>query len=233
MAFRKKTVDFLQKERDELPTRRPVIIFLVCSPYSRDLQQRTPGYSQFQRAEGLPDGVLTRSGNPYNYCLVEGLSELSGLLDQLRAVLEKYSEASYKVLVINGHGCAEGVLLTRGEEEGEKEVLTGAALAQLASGHYHNCYFQTICLTTYGHKFAEAYTSTAYGANPELRKLFSVTYFTSDTTPEAWDRPATAGEAHVELKRDITEFLSKHVQPNSPYKILDPQMSKIVSCILL
>lgn len=233
MAFRKKTVDFLQKERDELPTRRPVIIYLVCLASSGDLQQRTPAYSQFQKAEGLPDGVFTRGGNPYNYCLVEGVREASGLLEQVRIVLEKYSEASFKVLVINGHGCPEGVLLNRGEEEAEREVMTGAALAGLTSRHYHDCYLQTICLTTYGHKFADAYTSTAYGDKPELRKLFSVTYFTSDKAPEAWHHPATAGQAHVELKRDITEFLSKHVQPNSPYKILDPQMGKAASCILL
>ena len=235
MAFRKKTVDFLQKERDELPTRRPVIIYLVCPVLARDFQQRTQLYSQFQKAQGLPDGVFTRENNPYNSCLVEANRDTTRFEEQLEATLDKYKEASYKVLVVNGHGCPNGVLLNKGEEE-DTVVLTGGMLAMLASRHYHDCHFHTICLTAYGHKLADAFISAivaAYGDRKELRKLFAITYFTSEEVPEAWQRPATAGEAHIELKRDITEFLSKHVQSNSPYKILDSQIDKTASCLLL
>lgn len=239
MAFRKKTVDLLQKERDELPTYRPAIIYLVCPVFSPDFQLHTPIYSQFKKAHGLPDGVSTREGNPYNSCLVEAGPEPALLEEQLRAALDTYSSASYKVLVINGHGCPEGVMLKergeREENEGGNALLTGTMLAKLASRHFHNRHFHTICLTAYGHKIAEDFTSSivaAYGNQKERRKLFSVTYFTSEAVPSAWQRPATVGEAHAEFKRDISDFLSKHVQPNSPYKILDSQMGK-ATCLLL
>ena len=238
MAFRKKTVDLLQKERDELPTHRPVIIYLVCPVFSPDFHLHTPIYSQFKKERGLPDGVSTREGNPYNSCLIEALPEPARLEEQLRAALDLHSSASYKVLVINGHGCPEGVLLKEREErenEGGKATLTGNMLAELASSHFHNCHFHTICLTAYGHKLAEDFTSTivaAYGNQKERRKLFSVTYFTSEAVPGAWQRPATVGEAHAEFKRDMSDFLSKHVQPNTPYKILDTQMGK-ATCLLL
>ena len=238
MAFRKKTVDFLQKERDELPTHRPAIIYLVCPVFSPDFQLHTPVYQQFKKDPCLPVGVSTREGNPYNSCLVEARPEPALLEEQLRATLDKYSSASYKVLIINGHGCPEGVLLKEGDgggDDGGKAVLEGSILAKLASRHYHNCHFHTVCLSAYGHKFAEDFTSSiiaACGDQKARRKMFAVTYFTSEAVPGAWQRPATVGEAHVELKRDISDFLSKHVQPNSPYKILDSHMGK-AACLLL
>ena len=233
MAFRKKTVEFWQKERDELPAQRPVLIYLLCPAFPRDLEQRTPLYPHFKQAEGLPDGVLVRAGNPYNCCLVEGHNELGKMREQLIAALEWHKEASYKVLVVNGHGFPEGVLLSGAEE---KVFLTGAELAELAWRHYHDHHFLTVCSTAYGHKIGQAFISgiiRASGDQIELRKLFAATYFTSETVPEAWQRPATAGGVHVELKRDITEFLTKHVQPNSPYKILDARMGKTPACVLL
>lgn len=237
MAFRKKTVEFLQKERAELPARRPVIIYLVCPLQSRDFQQQTMLYSQFKKAQGLPEGISTREGNPYNSCLVEANPEPAQLEDQLRATLEEYSDASYKVLVINGHGCPEGVLVKEGSEgDSGRAVLSGRSVAKLASRHYHDSHLHTVCLIAYGHKFADDFTSgiiEAYGEQKEIRKLFAVTYFTSEAVPQAWQRAATAGEAHSELKRDILDFLSKHVKPNSPYKILDTQMDKTASCHLL
>lgn len=238
MAFRKKTVEFLQKERDELPTRRPVIIYLVCPVRSRDFQQHTQLYSHFKKAQGITDGISTREGNPYNSCLVEAHPEPARLEEQLRATLEQYNEASYKVLVVNGHGYPEGVLVKEAEKDGEggRVVVSGSSLARIASRHYHDCHLHIVCLTAYGHKFADDFTSgitAAYGDQKAVRRLFAVTYFTSEAVPTAWQRPATAGEAHVELKRDISEFLSKHVQPNSPYKILDSRMGKTAFCSVL
>ena len=235
MAFRKKTVEFWQKERDELPAQRPVLIYLQCPAFQRDLQQRTQLYSQFKPAEGLPDGVSVREGNPYNSCLVEGHTELEKLREQLRATLDWHREASYKVLVVNGHGFPEGVQLS-GTEGNEKVFLTGEELAELAWHHCHDHHFLTVCGTAYGHKVGDSFIRgiiTASGDKMELRKLFVVTYFTSETVPEAWQRPATAGSVHVELKRDITAFLTEHVQPNSPYKTLDARMGKTPSCLLL
>lgn len=237
MAFRKKTVEFLQKERAELPARRPAIIYLVCPTHSLDFQQQTLLYSQFERAQSLPEGISTREGNPYNTCLVEAHPEPAQLEEQLQAALEEYNEACYKVLVINGYGCPEGILVGKGTEgESGRVILSGRSVAKLASRHYHGCNFHTVCLTAYGHKFADDFTSgiiTAACDDKEMRKLFAVTYFTSEAVPHAWQRAATVGEAHTELKRDISDFLSKHVQPNSPYKIIDAQMAKTASCHLL
>ena len=230
MAFgrSKKTVDFLQKERDELPTHRPVIIYLTCPLSSRDAQQRTQAYSQLKKAEE-DGGILTREGNPYNICVVEAERELSRLEEQLGAALERYSEASYKVVVVNGYGTAEGVLL----DNEEKVVLTGEALATLAWPHHHDHHFHAVCIAKYGHKFGDSFMKRVSKESGEKKALFAVTYFSSEAVPEAWQRPATVGEAHIELKRDITDFLSKHVKPSSPYKILDPQMSKNATCCLL
>lgn len=235
MAFRKKTVEFLQTERAELPARRPAIIYLVCPTHSSDFQQQTSSYSQFEKAQSLPEGISTRKGNPYNTCLVEAHAEPAQLEEQLCAALEEYNEACYKVLVINGYGCPEGVLLGKEGAEGEsgRAILSGRSVAKLASRHYHDCHFHIICLTAYGHKFADDFTSGIIADQKETRKPFAVTYFTSEAVPHAWQRAATVGEVHTELKRDISDFLSKHVQPNSPYKILDAQMAKTASCVLL
>lgn len=238
MAFRKTKVDFLQKERDELPHRRPVIIHLVCPVYSRDYHQHTAQYQHFQKAkEGptdLPAGVAKKEGNPYNHCLIEGHPELAQLEEQLAAVLEEYREAAYKVVVLNGHGCAEGVVLQE-SEEGKKTVLTGFAVAQIASRHHHSSCLHLFSLFAHGHRFADEfmqYIQTTYSDEKKVRSLFAVTFFTSESGPEAWQRPATAGEAHIELKRDVSGFLTKHVQPNSPYKILDSHMARS-ACALL
>lgn len=238
MAFRKKTVEFLQKERAELPARRPAIIYLVAPTHALDCQQQTSLYSQFEKAQTLPEGISTREGNPYNTCLVEAHPEPAQLEEQLCAALEEYNEACYKVLVINGYGCPEGVRVGKegAEGEGGRAILSGSSVAKLASRHYHDCHFHTICLTAYGHKFADDFTSgiiAACGDQKEMHKLFAITYFTSEAVPRAWQRAATVGGVHTELKRDISDFLSKHVQPNSPYKILDAQMAKTASCLLL
>ena len=238
MAFRKNKVDFLQKERDELPHRRPVIIHLVCPVYSKDYQQHTSQYQLFQKAKGgpahLPAGVSKKEGNPYNHCLIEAHPDLAQLEEQLVAVLEQYHEAAYKVVVLNGHGYAEGVVLQE-TEEGTKTVLTGRAVAEIASRHHHNSCLHLFSVSAYGHRFADdfmQYIQSTYSDEKKVRSLFAVTFFTSESSPEAWQRPATAGDAHVELKRDVSGFLTKHVQPNSPYKVLDSHMAKS-ACVLL
>lgn len=239
MAFRKTKVEFLQKERDELPHRRPVIIHLVCPVHSRDYQQHTPQYQLFRKAEGgptdLPAGVSKKEGNPYNHCLIEAHPALAQLEEQLVAVLEEYREAAYKVVVLNGHGCADGVVLQE-TEEGKSTVLTGRAVAEMTSRHHHSSCLHLFNVAAYGHRFADdfmQYIQTTYSDEKKVRSLFAVTFFTSESSPEAWQRPATAGDAHVELKRDVSGFLTKHVQPNSPYKVLDSHIMAKSACVLL
>ena len=221
MAFRKKTVEFLQKERDELPSHRPVIIFLVCPSSPEDLQQRTQAYSQFQPTQGLPEGVRVREGNPYTCCIVEAGD---GLVEQLRATLESFRDAAHKVLVVNGRGSPEGVLL-----EGE-ERLTGSSLAQLAWNNCHDRHFHLVLGVSHGEQLSEAFFSEIKGQEKAERRLFATTFFRSlDETAV----PATTGGVHSEIKQDMTGFLARHVRPNSPYKSLDAKKGKSPSCLIM
>lgn len=206
---------------------------------STGAHHRTHCYSQFKKAEGEGgDGVFVREGNPYNFCLIEASAEAGKLRKQLGFALELHKDASHKVLAVNGQGSLEGVLVSGGggEAEGEKVVLTGGELAQLAWKHFHERHFLVVFGTAYGHKLGEAFIRgivSSSGENFDLRALFAATYFTTDASPSKWHRPATAGGVHVELKRDMTEFLTKTVQPNSPYKVLDSKMGKIGHCTIL
>ena len=233
MAFRKR-VDFLQQERDELPHKRPVIIYIVAPTHSKDYTHRTPHYKQFKTEPELPAGVLKREGNPYNLCLIEANQSLEHFDSQLVAALEAYKEAAYKVLVINAHATAEGALLKTEVEEGEEKVfLTGRHLGQLVSEHTHKKFIHTLVLTVYGHKFADScYTFIQQETHKDVCSLVAITCFTSETSPMAWDRLATSGNAHTEIKRDIGEFMRDTVEPNSPYKALDGQLAK-PQCVLL
>ena len=174
-----------------------------------------------------------REGNPYTCCLLEAAEdgELATLRGRLEATLEHFRDASYKVLVVNGHGSPEGVKV--GSKD---EFLTGGELAELACSRHHDRHFLVVCAAAHGHKLGESFISRVAAAcegRPELRKLLAITYFTSESSPEAWQRPATAGGVHVEIKQDITDFLAKHVQPNSPYKILDTKAGRSPSCLIL
>ena len=234
MAFWKRTVAFLQKELDELPDRRPLILHLVFPARSTDYQRSTPQRQDFLQAKGLPEGVARREGNPNNHCLVEARAAPGELQAQLAAALEAHREAAYKVVVVNGHGCPEGVLL-REDEGDERVVLTGKALAEILSGHHHTTFMHLISLSAYGHKLAEDvmnFVRSTYKDDGAVRRLFAVTFFTSEGSPDAWERTATTGTAHVDLKRDVTGFLTRHVQPNSPYAVLDQRMARS-ACNLL
>ena len=233
MAFHKK-VDFLQQERDELPHKRPVIIYIVAPTHSKDRTLQTPHYKQFKAEPKLPAGVLKREGNPYNLCLIEASQSLEHFDSQLVAALDSYTEAAYKVLVINAHATAEGVLLKTEVGEGEEKVfLTGRHLGQLISEHTHKNFIHILVLTAYGHKFADScYTFIQQETHKDVRSLVAITCFTSETSPVAWDRLATSGNAHTEIKRDIGEFMRDTVEPNSPYKALDGQLAK-PHCVLL
>ena len=153
---------------------------------------------------------------------------------QLVAALDAYKEAAYKVLVINAHATAEGVLLKTEVGEGEENVfLTGRHLGQLISEHTHKNFIHTLVLTAYGHKFADScYTFIQQETHKDVRSLVAITCFTSETSPVTWDRLATSGNAHTEIKRDIGEFMRDTVEPNSPYKALDGQLAK-PHCVLL
>ena len=233
MAFHTK-VDFLQQERNELPQRRPVIIYLVAPTISKDYTLRTPHYKHFKEEPELPAGIRKREGNPYNLCLIEANTSLERFDSQLVAAFDSYKEAAYKVLVINAHATAEGVLLKSEVGEGEEKVfLTGRHLAQLISEHTHKNFVHILVLTAYGHRFADSsYTFIQQGTHQDVRSLVAITCFTSEASPTTWDRLATSGNAHSEIKRDIGEFMHDTVEPNSPYKALDGQLAK-PQCVVL
>ena len=231
MAFSKK-VDFLQRERDELPNRRPVIIYVVAAVCSEDYSMRNPSWKLFQKSStpALPDGVLTREGNPYNLCLIEASPELVGFDSQLSAALDAYNEASYKVVVINGHGYPDGVLMREGDE---KISLCGDHLARLASSHLHGNHLNVFTLFAHGHTFASAFAKFLQEETPiDVQKLVAITFFTSKESPTVWSKVATTGNPPGEIKQSIREFLRKTIELNSPYKVLEPQLLK-AQCNLL
>ena len=230
MAFRKK-VDFLQLERDELPHLRPVVIYITAPVHSKDFSMHSSQYKHFKAESGLPEGVLKRDANPFNLCLIEANQKLDKLNEQLVAALKTYKDSAHKVVVINAHATSKGVLL---KEEGEEKVLlTGRQLAEVVSTHTHKHHLHVFAITSYGHKFAdEFYSYIQHNTQPEVNTLIAVTYFTTETSPTAWDKIATSGNGHVEVTREIGDFIKSTIEPNSPYKMLDTQVAKS-QCVIL
>lgn len=230
MAFRKK-VDFLQMERDELPHMRPVIIYITAPINSKDFSMRSSQYKHFKADSSLPGGILKREANPFNFCSIEATQKLEKFNEQLVAALEAYKDAAHKVVVINAHATSEGVLLK--EEEEEKVLLTGRQFAEVVSTHTHKHHLHVFAITSYGHKFAdEFYSYIQHNTEPEINSLVAVTYFTTEASPTTWDKIATSGNGHVEVTREIGDFVKSTIEPNSPYKMLDTQVAKS-QCVIL
>ena len=238
MSFSKK-VDFLQKERDELPQRRPVIIYVVAPLTSHDQGMQTSHYKQFkvppssgEVSLSLPEGVRCRVGNPFNFCLIEASRDCTEFDTQLASALDCYKEASHKVLAINAHATESGCIRLQGETDTEV-VVTGRHLAEVVSTHVHNRFLHVMVFSPYGHIFADSfYSFVQEDSQREVQPLLAVTAFTSGKSPLVWDRLATSGNAHVETKRDTAEFIRNTIEPNSPYKILEGQLMKS-QCVML
>ncbi len=230
MAFRKK-VDFLQRERDEIPPRRPVVIYVAAPIHPQDASMKTPLHKQFQSQPNLPDGVLQREGNPYQFCLIEADHEMEKFDKQLVEALDAYKEAAYKIVILNGHATKEGLILH--EEDETKVFLTGQHFAEVVSAHNHSNHLHVLVFTQYGHTFSGSFYTFVQGSMPkEIQVRLAITSFTTQSSPSAWDRVATWGHPHIEVKRDVGTFVRETVEPNSPYKVLDAQL-KSSKCVLL
>ena len=235
MAFRRGKFEFVQLEREQLPQLRPVIIYITAPITSRDFGQRTSQYKHFKGDETqLPPGVLKRDHNPINSALIEANQTMERFDEQLVACLEQYKEAVHKVVVINAHANEKGVLLKDdGKENGEKLILSGRHLAELVSKYTHKHHLHVIAVTSYGHKFAEEfYGYIQHSTQSEVQSLVAITFFTTDSSPTAWNQISTSGNGHVEVTREVGEFIKSNVEPNSPYKMLDSQVAKS-QCVIL
>ena len=227
MAFKKK-VDFLQRERDELPHVRPVIIFITAPP---DSNSRTTQYKHFTTDSNLPAGVLKREANPIHFCLIEASSSLEAFSVQVTAALDEYKDAAHKEIILNAHAIPEGILLNKGEEE--TVVLTGSHFADVVLSHTHGHFLQVFAFTAHGHTFAKGfYDAVKKSPNQELSSTVAITYFTSTASPNAWDKIATSGSGHVEVKRDLKDYIKTNIGPNTPYKMIDTQVAK-TGCVIL
>lgn len=235
MAFRRGKVDFVQLEREQLPQLRPVVVYITAPVTSKDFSQRTSHYKHFKPDEAnLPAGVLKRDSNPINFALIEANQTMERFDEQLVACLEQYKEAIHKVVVINAHATAEGVLLKDdGKENGEKLILSGRHLAEVVSQYTHKHHLHVIAVTSYGHKFAEEfYSYITHSTKSEVKALVAITYFTTEGSPTAWSQVSTSGNGHVEVTREVGEFVRSNVEPNSPYKMLDNNVAKS-HCVIL
>ena len=221
-------------EREQLPQLRPVIIYITAPLTSKDFSQRSSQYKHFKEETGLPAGVLKRDSNPINCALIEANHTLERFDEQLVACVEQYKEAVHKVVVLNAHANAEGVLLHDDRKDnGEKLVLTGRHLAEVVSRYTHKHHLHVIAVTSYGHKFAEEfYSYVTHSTQSEVKSLMAITFFTTESSPTAWNQISTSGNGHVEVTRDVGDFIRSNVEPNSPYKMLDSQVAKS-HCIIL
>ena len=226
-------------EREQLPQLRPVIIYITAPLTSKDFSQRVSSqYKHYKaaadEANPLPAGVLKRDSNPMNCALIEANHTMERFDEQLVACLEQYKEAVHKVVVINAHATEEGVLLNDdGKENGEKLVLSGRHLAEVVSKHTHKHHLHVIAVTSYGHKFAEEfYNYVIHCTQSEIKSLIAITFFTTESSPTAWNQISTSGNGHVEVTREVGEFIRSNVEPNSPYKMLDSQVAKS-HCVIL
>lgn len=230
MAFRKK-VDFVQKERDEVPAIRPVVIYITAAIHPEDASLQTPVHKQFEAQPNLPDGVLQRDGNPHRFCHIEAASDADQFDKQLTEALDAYKEAVFKVIVINAHATKEGILLS--DEDEAKVYLTGQHFAEVISTHIHDKHFHAMVFAQYGHIFSsEFYTYVQGNLAKDIQTRLAITSFTTQSSPTAWERVATWGHPHVEVKRDVGHFIRETVEPNSPYKVLDVAL-KSSQCVVL
>ena len=232
MAFKRK-VDFLQRERDEIPARRPLLLYITAPSCSKDYTLLTSQHKHFKYNPSHPEGVLKREGNPFNFCLIEASPEVYQFELQVLSALKEYKEAAHKVVVINGHGEASGgIFLKNGGDGEETVVLDGRHFGDLVTPYTHGKTFHVFIFASYGHIFSDQLYQFVQKSCPvELTSTFAITYFTSKDSPTAWDKIATAGNGHVEVTRDIREFIKSKIEPNSPYKILETKIKP--QCVIL
>ena len=223
MAF-KKSVDFLQKEREEISYLRPVIVFITAP----DSTARTSQYKHFEADLTLPAGVLKREDKSINFCLIEASSSLEEFDKQVAAALDLYKEAPHKEIVINAQGSAEGILLTAGDEN--KTLLTGSHLAEVVLPHTHGHFLHVFVFASYGHTFAKPFYETVRG-DANARTKVAVTFFTSAASPNSFDKISTSGTGHVEVTRDLKDYIRTNVEPNAPHKTVDAQVKP--GCVIL
>ena len=225
MAFKKKSVDFVQKERDELSHLRPVIIY-ISAPSSA---AKSSQYKHFEADPTLPTGVLKRDVSPINFCLIEASSSVEELGKQVSAAMELYKDAPHKEIPINAHGTPEGILLTSSGDE-EKTILTGEQLAKMILPHTHDRFLHVFNFMSYGHFFAQAFYAAIRSESATNSKV-AVTYFTSASNPTSWDKIATSGSGHVEVTRDLKDYIRTNIEPNTPHKMIDDHVKS--SCLIL
>ncbi len=226
MAFKKKSssVDFVQKERDELPQLRPVIIY-ISAPSSA---AKSSQYKHFEADSTVPTGVLKRDASPINFCLIEASSSVEELGKQVSAAMELYKDSPHKEIAINAHGTPEGILTS--STDGEKTILTGEQFAKMVLPHTHDHFLHVFNFISYGHSFAQAFYATIRSESSTNSKV-AVTYFTSASNPTSWDKIATSGSGHVEVTRDLKDYIRTYIEPNTPHKMIDDHVKP--SCLIL
>ena len=225
-AMPKGKFEVQQKQLEELPMRRPLILYLIAPVYSKDHAQFTGQNKLFKPDPSLPNGVRVRAskaGSGFNFCLIEASPNLERLKEQVSATLEHFKETAHKVLVVNAHGVPEGVVLK--DEPGERVIIDGRQFAELVTPHTHRHNLHVIVFASYAHVFSDQFYEYAKkGCPPEVTEVTAITYFTSEATPTAWDKITTAGNGHVEVTRELGEFVKTNIEPNSPYKILESKV---------
>ncbi len=225
-----------QKQLDGLPKHRPLILYVTAPVYPKDLTMATNQKKLFKPHPSLPEGVQQREGNQFNFCLIEANAAVEQLEMQLSSALNHYQEAAYKVVVLNAHGESRGVVLKdeggRASPTREKVVLDGRQFAEIVSRRTHKHNLHVIVFSCHGHTFSnEFYTYVQTECTQDVTEVMAVTYFTSEATPTSWDKITTAGNGHVEVTRELGDFVKTNVEPNSPYRVLDTKIRP--SCIIL
>jgi hypothetical protein len=216
-----------QKQLEELPAHRPLILYLIAPVYSKDYTQYTNLNKLFKPSPSLPNGVRVRTGNSFNFCVIEANPKLDQLKEQLAVTLDYFKDAAYKVVVVNAHGQPEGVILKDGEV-----VVGGSQFAELVTPHTSKHNLHVIVFASHAHIFSDQfYSYVQKECPPEVTEVTAITYFTSKASPTSWDRITTAGNGHVEVTRDLSEFIKSSVEPNSPYKVLESKVAP--SCTIL
>lgn len=221
-----------QKQLEELPMHRPLILYLIAPVYTKDYTQYTNQNKLFTPNPSLPSGVRVRAGNAFNFCLIEANSELERLKEQLALTLDYFKDAAHKVVVVNAHGEPEGVILKDEQGSGGEVVINGRQFAELVTPHASNHNLHVIVFASHAHVFSDQfYSYVQKECPPEVTEMTAITYFTSEASPTSWDKITTAGNGHVEVTRDMGAFVKTRVEPNSPYKILESKVQP--GCIIL
>ena len=212
---------------------RPLILYLVAPAYSKDHTLQTNQNKHFKPNPSLPSGVRVKSSNHFNFCLIEANPELERLKEQLGSALEYFKDAAHKVVVVNTHGEPEGVILKdEPGSEGGKVVVDGRHFAELITPHTNKHTLHVIVFASHAHVFSSHfYDYVKKWCPPEVIEVMAITYFTSEASPASWDKITTAGNGHVEVTRDLGEFIKTNVEPNSPYKVLETKVQQ--GCTIL